>query len=1219
MSDVDERIARLSPAQQALLAQLRGAPVPAGPEPIAIVGMAVRVPGATDVPAFWRLLCAGGCAIGDVPADRWDADAYHDPDPAAPGKTTCRRGGFLPTVDDFDPAFFRMSRREAVRVDPQQRLLLEVAWEALDDAGVVRGALAGRRAGVFVGVMSSDHGVRLWSDPRRIDEYAGTGSAASMAASRISYMFDLRGPSVAVGTACSSSLVAVHQACASLWADECELALAGGVNLMLSPAGAISLTKSGVLAADGVCRPFDADAAGMVRGEGAGMVVLKKLSRARADGDPIWALVRGTAVNQNGRGNGLTAPSQEAQEDLLRLACARAGVRPADVAYVEAFAAGTPIGDVLELAALARVLGGARPAVRPCRLGAVKANLGHLEAASGVVGLIKAALVLHHATLVPTPHHVRPTPRFDWSAAPLRVQTALAPWPTDTPRLAGVSAFAFGGTNAHAILAAAPADAILAAADAQPANGAPWHLLPISAHATAALDEWIAAWQAFLADAPDPAPAGRALLADVPAAPTGPTGERRRLDEQAPRHGRLRDAELADVCFTAAARRTHHRLRVAVAGRSAAELAAGLARVAAGEPAALPVDLPDGLRAAAGRWLAGEPLDLAATHPHGGRCVRLPTYRYARERCRLDDPPATAPAELRRDWLYALAWRPRPAAVPEGRPARVQVVHHAAALAPALVDELRRRGRDVRAHDLAAGDPGDALPAWLGAPGPPPVLVHIAAADPTRAAVTAVGLVQTVDRAALAGPATLVQVTTGARAVLADDEVDPSAATVWGLGQVVPFEHPHLRSVRVDLDPRAPVEAAARALADELDGPLAEEQVAVRGRARHVPRLVRAGVDAPPAAPPRLHPHATYLVVGGLGHLGRHLAAWLVDRGARRLVLVTRADDPAAARPVVDALQARGAEVRVAIADVADRPALAAALAGLPRGWTPIRGVVHAAAIHDDAPLVALTPARLRAALAPRVAGLDHLAALVDPAALEFLIVCAASVGLLGAPEGGVAAAGDTHVDAAVHALRRRGVPALAVEFAPWSEGDGAADEQRHADLLVRRLPARAALALLEDLIARRVGHAAILPYDLPDLLRFYPRAAAAVFSELLPAPAAQAPAPARRPDLAHEFVPPRTPSEQRIAQLWREALDVERVGLHDGFFELGGDSVLAAQVTARVNAAFATDLALDVAFSAFTVEKLAAVVEERVLRDVESLSDEDAACLADDDGPRHG
>ena len=466
------------PTIDALARHLAGEPAEAVPSPIsistddrvAIIGIGCRFPGADGPAAFWRLLADGVDAVGPLPEGR-------RADFAAPART---RAGFLDRVDGFDAEFFGISPREAGRMDPQQRLLLEVAWEALEDSGQVPDRLAGGKVGVFVGISTNDYGRLLGKSGASSEGYALTGNAPSIAANRISYTFDFRGPSLAVDTACSSSLVAAHLACRSLASGESDLALAGGVNLILAPEILANFEQAGFLAPDGRCKTFDASADGYVRGEGAGVVVLKSLARAEADGDPILAVIRGGAVNQDGRSNGLTAPSRDAQEAVLLAACRAAGVAPERVDYVEAHGTGTLLGDPIEAHALGSAFGAGREG--PLLIGSAKTNIGHLEAAAGIAGLIKVALSLRNGTIPPSLHFRDPNPHIPFDSLGLQVVTGPTPWPArDRPGLAGVSSFGFGGTNAHVILEAFEP----AAAEGIESSGP--HLLPISAKGPAAL------------------------------------------------------------------------------------------------------------------------------------------------------------------------------------------------------------------------------------------------------------------------------------------------------------------------------------------------------------------------------------------------------------------------------------------------------------------------------------------------------------------------------------------------------------------------------------------------------------------------------------------------------------------------------------------------------------------------------------------------------------
>jgi acyl transferase domain-containing protein len=449
-----------------------------------------------------------------------------------------RRGAFLDRVDTFDPQFFGIAPREAVSLDPQQRLLLEVSWEALERAGLAPDRLMGTQTGVFIGISSSEYALLQTRELETPDLYFGTGSALSAAAGRLSYVLGLQGPSLSVDTACSSSLVAVHLAVQSLRRGECGVALAGGVNVLLAPDITVTFCRARMMARDGRCKTFDASADGYVRGEGCGIVVLKRLSDAVADGDSILAVIRGTAVNQDGRSSGLTVPNGPAQQALLRAALDDADVNAEDIQYVEAHGTGTPLGDPIEVQALASVFGKDRPSDQPLLLGSVKTNIGHLEAAAGVAGLIKVVLALQHGEIPAHLHFRTPNPNIAWSELPVSVATATQPWPArGTRRMAGVSSFGFTGTNAHVVLEAPPEVPVPGTSSDRSR-----HVLALSARSEQALVELAASYGTWLESA----------------------------DEDA----------LGDLCFTANSGRSHFSHRAAFTAASSSELRASLAAFA---------------------------------------------------------------------------------------------------------------------------------------------------------------------------------------------------------------------------------------------------------------------------------------------------------------------------------------------------------------------------------------------------------------------------------------------------------------------------------------------------------------------------------------------------------------------------------------------------------------------------------------------------------------
>ena len=563
-------------------------------EPIAVVGMGCRLPGGSDTPdLFWDLLHNGTDAVTEVPSSRWDIDKYFDTNPDAPGKMYCRYGSFIGDVETFDALFFGISPREAFLIDPQQRLLLETTWEALENAGVAPDSLVGSRTGVFVGMSTNDY--TEWVASRignAGNAYAGTGNTDSVAAGRLSYLLGLQGPCMSLDTACSSSLVSLHLACQSLRNRECDAALAGGVNLMLMPSVTINFCKARMLSPDGSCKTFDATANGYVRGEGAAMLLLKRLSDAVAAHDRIVAVIRGSALNQDGRSSGLTVPKGPAQQAVIRATLEACGLTPADVDYIEAHGTGTALGDPIELEALGSVFAKAREGKDPLWVGSVKTNVGHLEAAAGVTGVLKAVLALHHGEIPPHLHFRRPTTHVNWNTIGLRVPVKPVAWPavSDRPRVAGVSSFGFSGTNAHVVVAEAPPSK-----HSKPKWDRPQHLLALSAKSPEALNAMLAAYQAHLQ--------------------------------------KTNGQDFADVCYTAGVGRSRFGHRVALHAATAPEAVEKLSRLRAGQevPGATRNDLEPNTVARVAFLFTGQ----GSQYVGMGRQLydSQPTFRRALDKC----------------------------------------------------------------------------------------------------------------------------------------------------------------------------------------------------------------------------------------------------------------------------------------------------------------------------------------------------------------------------------------------------------------------------------------------------------------------------------------------------------------------------------------------------------------------------------------------------------
>jgi acyl transferase domain-containing protein len=621
-------------------------------DPIAIVGIACRAPGGAEDPdALWRLLAAGKTTARKIPVDRFDAAPWHDADPSAPGKIAAVHGSFLDQIDQFDPEYFGIPPREAEQMDPQQRLALEVAVEAIDDAGIPHAALRGSRSGVFMACYHDDYARLVYEDVEALDTRTLSGTLHAVTANRISHFLDLRGPSLALDTACSSSLVAIHLACQSLRMGETDFALAGGVSVMITPELFVAMSKVGFMAPDGQCKAFDVAADGFGRGEGCGIVALKRLGDAVADGDRVLALIRGSAVNQDGRSTVLTAPNGQAQETMLREALENAALHPKRVSFVETHGTGTALGDPIEVEALVNVLGGEADDAS-CYLGSLKANIGHLEAAAGVVGLIKAVQVLRHGKVPAQPNFHKLNPHISLAGSRLAVPTALTPLPpSEGPRFASVSSFGLGGTNAHVIVQDAP---VLPPPEPA-AEGAIW-TLPLSARTPEGLRELAGRWT-------------------------------ERLDG---------DGSIGDLCFTASLRRNHYPVRLAVAGRTKAELRK---RLAAFDGAAAPAAVPKVGFVFSGQgpqwWgmgrglLGSEPVFRAALEACDAAIGKAAGWSVLEELRRSEAESRVAETRIAQPSLFALqtalaalwaSWGVKPAAVVGHSVGEVAALHVAGAL-----------------------------------------------------------------------------------------------------------------------------------------------------------------------------------------------------------------------------------------------------------------------------------------------------------------------------------------------------------------------------------------------------------------------------------------------------------------------------------------------------------------------------------------------------------
>jgi amino acid adenylation domain-containing protein/non-ribosomal peptide synthase protein (TIGR01720 family) len=1153
-------------------------------EPIAIVGIGCRFPGGVRGPeSYWDLLAAGRDAICRVPASRWDVDSFYDPDPAKPGAMYTREGGFVEGVEMFDADFFGISRREALSLDPQQRWLLEVSWEALEDAGIPPGALAGAPVGVFVGITCTDYARRLSrSDLSRIDAYFATGNMSNAAAGRISYALGLEGPSIAIDTACSSSLVAVHLACQSLRSGESRVALAGGVNLILSPEGSIAACRARMLAPDGRCKTFDAAADGYGRGEGCGIVVLKRLSDALADGDLPYAWIRGSAVNQDGASSGLTVPNGPSQERLIRQALSAARLDPRQVSYLETHGTGTALGDPIEYRAAVSSYTYGVPRDRPLILGAVKANIGHLEAAAGIAGLIKAALVLSRRTVPPQIHFQTPNPNIPWQELPATIPRAALRLAKED-RFAAVSSFGVSGTNAHVILEVADKS------EAVSSQSAPVHALLLSAKTGAAVEELAAAYAA------------------IAKSPGG--------------------LEFADVCFSAAVTREHFSHRLAIVAADWADLCAKLDAFrarrpdsgifqGAGEfgvaPGAQPARRPrngtvevwrDFVEEQARSFGAGAALRESVAP---GRRVRLPKYPWQSERFW---PDAAEPTD---HWFYEQVWQAEPVSPARtASPKRWLFLADRSGIAEQVAQVLQDRRDSVVLTEGAHGR--DDLGSFDG------IACFTACDAAFHASVSVMELERSIER----GIGTALElfhkvisgserpplwfITRGAAPVLEFAGLPQSP--LWGMLKSAALEYPAWKMTCVDLPP-LPLATALRSLADELTDNATGGEIALRDGQRWTPRLIRAVLPEQPGL--SLRADATYVLTGGSRGLGLAVARGLAQRGAKHLALISRTEPDAEARRTLDEVRACDTRIASFTADVTDEASLRTAFEAMRKELPPIRGVIHGAGMLDDGVLELQDLPRYRRVMRPKIAGAWNLHRLTDRDPLDFFVLFSSVASLLGSPGQTNYSAANAFLDALAHWRRSQGLPGLSINWGPWSTIGSAArlgTGDRSREKGIGAIETEAGLAALDRSIASTKAQLGVVPIAWPTLLeQFTPQRRASWLRtfENKDAPAALTPVPEpsshdrsllvrlreadsrNRGDLLRQYV------ERQV----REVLNVpvaKKLPARVSLLDLGLDSLTATELRHRFTSRVGVDLPLQTLISGASIVDLAKQIEERI------------------------
>lgn len=1141
---------------------------------VAIIGMSGRFPGADSVDAFWTNLAAGRSSVQVVPGDRWNADAYFDADYTRPGKTNSRWGGFLSSIDRFDPQFFRILPREAEWMDPQQRLFLEEAWRAFEDAGYPDRALNGAACGVFVGCKEGDYS-QLFPE-REANAYCAVGTNSAILAGRVSYALNLTGPSVAVDTACSSSLVAIHLACERLRAHPDEMALAGGVSVMATPHTHLLLGKSGMLSPEGRSKAFDATADGFVPGEAVGAVLLKPLRAALRDGDPIRAVIVGGDVNQDGRTSGITAPSALSQAALERAVYAAAGIDPATIGYVEAHGTGTKLGDPIEITALNAALG----AGDPVRIGSVKSNIGHTLAAAGMASIAKVVGCLEHRMFVPTLHLDRISPELDLVDSRLQFSTDTRDWVSagDQPRRAAVSAFGFSGTNAHLVLQEAPARPAATRARAA------W-LVPISAKTPGALERRIDDLSDWLSG---------------------------------------NEARLEDLGFTMVRGRSHFPVRAAVIARSVEELRDRLSALRAGQSVAgvfaprvtaparpslqqwgaqlldeigrggLSDDvLYERLLAAADLYVDGYVLEWDRIAPEGsGRRISLPTYAFERERCWVPSPASTPArrAVSRVSSLLAADWQPCAAEPAAPLSSSGKIVVLGGERTRALVERIFGAGRTI-----VLASPAEALAHGIDAHVVGGLDLTAFDAGASWDAAVWQWLQRAIEARRRVG-LRLLKVCARQDPFRCDD-VDGNVAVLSGLYRMLGAEYATVDSRVLDTD---------RSL-DDIDGLAAEVlaewssrapafgAVCYRRGARFEP-VLRAlpDVDRRWTVPP----DQAVVITGGTRGVGAAIARHLVERGVRRLALLGRQAlpdragwatvplDSEAGRKIslVRALEAAGAEVELWAGSLSARPALDALRARLEARWGAIGGVIHCAgdARMEHPAFVRKSLDDLAAVCEPKIDAVRCLDAAFDGQRLPFFVLCssvAAAVPRLGAGQADYATA-NAWMDAYARVRVAQGARGFrSLQWSTWSGvGMGAAPTSAAFDatgLLAHTLSE--GLDLFDRAMAVE-GHPVLLPCVHRGALDWHTPAG----PPMVASPAVKEASPLASDDRTNSCA-------EWVVALFSEELKIDRARLNrdESFADLGVDSILSAELVKSIGRRLDVSLAPSLLFEHTTLAAL--------------------------------
>ena len=963
-------------------------------ESIAIIGMACRLPGNIQTLAdYWRVLENGEDVISEIPADRWDVPAFYDPVPGTKGRMYSRYGGFIQDIRSFDAEFFGISAHEADFIDPQQRLLLEVTWHAMEHAGFMPSRHSKSQVGVFVGISGSEYGeLQGMHHLDNIGPYSITGSTLNAAAGRIAYTFGFQGSCMAIDTACSSSLVAVHQACQSLRNHESDVAIAAGVNLILSPKGAVALSQSNVLASDGRCKTFSADADGMGRSEGCAVLILKRLSDAQQAGDRILAVIQGSAVNQDGASSGLTVPNGLAQAMVIRQALARANVDPSVVHYIEAHGTGTSLGDPIELSALADVFSDSHSEKNPLFVGSVKSNIGHAESASGIASIIKVVLALQQQVLPGNVHFNTPTLAFPWHKHPLKTPTEKKPWPQGSLRVAGVSGFGFSGTNAHIVISdyLQPEGVITIP---MPTS----QILTVTAKSLSALTQLAISYADALID----------------------------LDE----------IHFGHFCFTANTTRGHFKYRLCFIAENAMSMVEQLrystsdvrevVNQSNGPVFALKdMDLCEIQR----RYLAGEGLDWPSLYDRNVyRTIDIPQYCFLRQSHWLPHTPVVKQLEP----YYQIQWQ----ISSSSRAREENTVQHFGDCAHArddvwlITDDLDSvKGCKFRVIAMDAIDELSSIAPRKG------MIFHFSKPPTEENAVfnciqqvniLLIWLKRLLSDQQNVFPCVLLTQNAYNVLPLTGKMMNPWMAPLIALFKSVHDESPHLPWGCIDIEDFSQINRALQCWQGELLSAYRENEF-------YVAKLMRVALTTQ-RQKVLIRPDAIYLITGGVGALGMQAAKSLIDLGAKQLLLLSRKTELTESVNVwMSQMRVLGCSILQEACDVSDAKALHYLFKRFGKDLPQLAGVIHAAGIAEDALIQQMDLSIIQRVFAAKVNGAWHLHQLTQSLQLDFFVLYSSISTILPSAGQSSYAAANAFMDALATYRQQLGLPGISIQWGPW-------------------------------------------------------------------------------------------------------------------------------------------------------------------------------------------